>query len=147
MTVGVKVSGPAAQPKIEIYSEPALSETEKLSYLLRGKSTSSSGGTSNDEAMAGILLGAGLSQANDLVSGVGENLGLRDLSLDSSGSGDSTQVSISGYVFPGLQVQYGVGVFSSIGEVKVRLELLPRLYLQALSGLNQALDLFYNFEF
>ncbi len=147
VTVGVKVSGPAAQPKIEIYSEPALSETEKLSYLLRGKSTSSSGGTSNDEAMAGILLGAGLSQANDLVSGVGENLGLRDLSLDSSGSGDSTQVSISGYVFPGLQVQYGVGVFSSIGEVKVRLELLPRLYLQALSGLNQALDLFYNFEF
>lgn len=147
VTIGVKVSGPVAQPKIDIYSEPALSETEKLSYLLRGKSTSSSGGTSNDEAMAGILLGAGLSQANDLVSGIGENLGLRDLSLDSSGSGDATKVSISGYVFPGLQIQYGVGVFSSMGEVKVKLELLPRLYLQALSGLNQALDLFYNFEF
>ena len=147
VTVGVKVSGPATQPKIEIYSEPQLSETEKLSYLLRGKSTSSSGTTSNDEAMTGILLGAGLSQANGLVSGIGESLGLSDVSLDSTGSGDNTQVSISGYLIPGLQLQYGVGVFTSIAEVKIRYELMPRLYLQALSGLNQALDLFYKFEF
>lgn len=147
ITVGVKVSGPASQPKIEIYSEPQLSQTEKLSYLLRGKSSTSSGTTSNDEAMTGILLGAGLSQANGLVSGIVENFGFSDVSLDSTGSGDDTQVSISGYLMPGLQLQYGVGVFTSIGEVKLRYELMPRLYVQALSGLNQALDLFYKFEF
>lgn len=147
ITVGVKVSGPASQPRIEIYSEPQLSQTERLSYLLRGKSSSSSGTTSNDEAMTGILLGAGLSQANGLVSGIVENFGFSDVSLDSTGSGDDTQVSISGYLMPGLQLQYGVGVFTSIGEVKLRYELMPRLYVQALSGLNQALDLFYKFEF
>ncbi len=147
VTVGVKVSGPASQPRVEIYSEPQLSQTEKLSYLLRGKSSSSSGTTSNDEAMTGILLGAGLSQANGLVSGIVENFGFSDVSLDSTGSGDDTQVSISGYLMPGLQLQYGVGVFTSIGEVKLRYELMPRLYVQALSGLNQALDLFYKFEF
>jgi translocation and assembly module TamB len=147
VTVGVKVSGPASQPRIEIYSEPQLSQSEKLSYLLRGKSSSSSGSTSNDEAMTGILLGAGLSQANGLVSGIVENFGFSDVSLDSSGSGDKTQVSISGYLMPGLQLQYGVGVFTSISEVRLRYELMPRLYVQALSGLNQALDLFYKFEF
>ena len=147
VTVGVKVSGPATQPKIEIYSEPQLSETEKLSYLLRGKSTSSSGSTSNDEAMTGILLGAGLSQANGVVSDIAETFGFSDVSLDSSGSGDETQVSISGYLMPGLQLQYGMGVFTSISEVRLRYELMPRLYVQVMSGLNQALDLFYKFEF
>ena len=147
ITVGVKVTGPAAQPKIEIYSEPQLAESEKLSYLLRGKSSTSSGTTSNDEAMTGILLGAGLSQANGVVSDIAESFGLSDVSLDSTGSGDETQVSISGYLMPGLQLQYGMGVFTSISEVRLRYELMPRLYVQVLSGLNQALDLFYKFEF
>ncbi len=147
VTVGVKVSGPASQPKVTIFSEPQLSETEKLSYLLRGKSTSASGATSGDEAMTGILLGAGLSQASGLVSGLGEGLGLSDVTLDSSGSGDDTQVSLSGYLRPGLQLQYGVGIYNSISEIRLRYELIPRLYLQALSGLGQALDLFYKFEF
>ena len=147
ITVGVKVTGPVAQPKIEIYSEPQLAESEKLSYLLRGKSSTSSGTTSNDEAMTGILLGAGLSQANGVVSDIAETFGFSDVSLDSSGSGDETQVSISGYLMPGLQLQYGMGVFTSISEVRLRYELMPRLYVQVMSGLNQALDLFYKFEF
>lgn len=147
ITVGVKVSGPATQPKIDLYSEPQMAQAEVLSYLLRGKSTSASGATSNDEAMKGVLLGAGLSQANGVVGDLGDNIGLHDLSLDSSGSGTETKVNISGYLLPGLQLQYGVGVFSSISEVKLKLELMPRLYLQALSGLNQALDLIYKFEF
>ena len=67
--------------------------------------------------------------------------------LVSSGSGDETQVSISGYLMPGLQLQYGMGVFTSISEVRLRYELMPRLYVQVMSGLNQALDLFYKFEF
>lgn len=147
VTVGVKVTGPASQPKVTIFSEPQLSETEKLSYLLRGKSTSASGTTSGDEAMTGILLGAGLSQASGLVSGLGEGLGLSDVTLDSAGSGDDTQVSVSGYLRPGLQLQYGVGIYNSISEIRLRYELIPRLYLQALSGVGQALDLFYKFEF
>ena len=66
--------------------------------------------------------------------------------MDSTGSGDETQVSISGYLMPGLQLQYGMGVFTSISEVRLRYELMPRLYVQVLSGLNQALDLFYKAE-
>ena len=147
ITVGVKVTGPASQPKIEIYSEPQLSETEKLSYLLRGKGTGTGMESSNDDAMAGLLIGAGLSQAGGVVSGVAESLGFSDVSLDSKGSGDDTQVIISGYLMPKVQLQYGVGVFTAINEVTLRYELFPRLYLQAMTGLAQAIDIFYKFEF
>ena len=147
VTVGVKVTGPASQPRIEIYSEPQLSETEKLSYLLRGKGTGSGVSSSGDDAMAGLLLGAGLSQAGGVVSGVVEAFGFSDVSVDSKGSGDDTQVTISGYIVPKLQLQYGVGVFTAINEVTLRYELVPRLYLQAMTGLSQAIDIFYKFEF
>ena len=49
------------------------------------------------------------------------------------------------YLLPGLQFQYGVGVFSPIAEFKLRYELMPRLYLQAMSGVAQAVDIFYRF--
>ena len=55
-------------------------------------------------------------------------------------------MTIGGEIAPGLRVSYGAGVFDSISEVKARYELLPRLYLQAVSGLNQAIDLFYQFK-
>jgi translocation and assembly module TamB len=36
-------------------------------------------------------------------------------------------------------------VFSPIAELRLRYELMPRLYLQAMSGVAQAVDIFYRF--
>ncbi|MGO1247410.1 MAG: autotransporter assembly complex protein TamB [Oceanisphaera sp.] len=147
ITVGVKVSGNANQPKLDVFSEPSMPQAEQLSYLLRGKGLDGDGDSDGNALVQSMLLGVGVSTVGGVVTNVGEALGLQDVSLDTGGSGDDTEVNISAYVLPGLQIGYGVGVFSSIGELRLRYELLPRLYLQAASGLNQAIDLFYRFEF
>lgn len=144
VTVGVKVTGPASKPTLTVYSNPTLSESERLSYLLRGKGLSTNG---EDSGMNGLLLSGAVGLGGGVVSSVGESLGLSDVSLDTTGSGDDTQVTLSAYLLPGLQLQYGVGVFSPIAEFKLRYELMPKLYLQAMTGLAQAVDLFYRFEF
>ncbi|GAA3532475.1 autotransporter assembly complex protein TamB [Zobellella aerophila] len=146
VVAGVRVSGNAAQPELQVFTEPAMPQVEQLSYLLRGRGLGS-GETDSNSIVQSMLIGAGVSQVGGVVTGVAESLGLQDVVLDTEGSGDSTGVSLSAYVLPGLQIGYGVGVFSAIGEVRLRYELLPRLYLQAASGLNQAIDLFYKFEF
>lgn len=147
IVVGVRVSGSATQPTLEVFSDPAMPQVEQLSYLLRGRGLEGGGETDGNALVQSMLLGAGVGKIGGLVTNVGEALGLQDVSLDTGGSGDSTEVNISAYVLPGLQIGYGVGVFSSIGELRLRYELLPRLYLQATSGLSQAIDLFYRFEF
>ena len=144
---GVRVTGTANQPELKVFSEPDMPQAEQLSYLLRGRGLDGSGETDGNALVQSMLLGAGVSRVGGLVTNVGEALGLQDVSVDTGGSGESTEVNISAYVLPGLQIGYGVGVFSSIGELRLRYELLPRLYLQAASGLNQAIDLFYRFEF
>lgn len=142
VTVGVRVTGPAAKPKITVYSEPQMAQSEQLSYLLRGKGLQTSG---EDGGFNGLLVAGAVSQASGVVSSIGESLGMSDVALDTAGSGDDTQVTLSAYLLPGLQFQYGVGVFSPIAEFKLRYEVLPRLYLQAVSGVAQAVDIFYRF--
>ena len=81
----------------------------------------------------------GLRQIGVAVSSPSEKIGLSEVTLDTEGSSGDTQVTIGGNIAPGLRLQYGAGVFNSIAEVKVRYELLPRLYVQAVSGLTQAI--------
>ncbi len=71
---------------------------------------------------------------------------MQDLSLDTSGSGGDEKVEVSGYILPGLQVKYGVGIFTSLPEFTVRYRLLQNLYLEAVSGADNAVDLLYQFS-
>lgn len=141
VTAGINLSGPITKPEWSLYSTPEMPQQEQLSYLLRGKGLS--GGDSS--GLQSMLIGLGVSQFGGVATAIGETLGFSDVSLDTEGSGEDTQITIGGYIAPGLRLQYGAGVFNSLGEVKVRYELMPRLYLQVVSGLAQAVDLFYRF--
>ncbi|MFN2995056.1 autotransporter assembly complex protein TamB [Serratia plymuthica] len=145
VTAGVRVTGLADAPKLEVFSDPTKSQQEALSYLLRGQGLGSSGADGN--AMTSMLIGMGVAQSGQLVGKIGEAFGVSNLALDTQGVGDSSQVVVSGYVLPGLQVKYGVGIFDSLATLTLRYRLMPKLYLEAVSGIDQALDLLYQFEF
>lgn len=145
VVAGVKVTGTADEPKLEIFSDPAMSQQEALSYLLRGQGLDDTG--TDSSMMTSMLVGLGVAQSGKLVGKIGEAFGVSNLALDTAGVGDSSQVVVSGYVLPGLQVKYGVGIFDSLATLTLRYRLMPKLYLEAVSGLDQALDLLYQFEF
>ena len=145
VTAGIRVTGPADQPKAEVFSDPAMSQQAALSYLLRGQGLDST--ESDSSAMTSMLIGMGLAQSGQVVGKIGETFGISNLALDTQGVGDSSQVVVSGYVLPGLQVKYGVGIFDSLATLTLRYRLMPKLYLEAVSGVDQALDLLYRFEF
>lgn len=142
---GVKVTGLADKPKVEIFSEPAKTQQEALSYLLRGEGLES--GDANGSQMTSMLIGLGVAQSGQLVGKIGETFGVSDLALDTQGVGDKSQVVVSGKITNDLQIKYGVGIFDSLATLTLRYRLMPKLYLEAVSGVNQALDLLYQFEF
>ncbi|MFA0570217.1 autotransporter assembly complex protein TamB [Vibrio gallaecicus] len=144
VTAGVRVTGPATEPQIEIYSDPVMAQANALSYLLRGQDID---GESGGGSMTTTLIGLSLAKSGKVVGEIGEAFGVQDLQLDTAGSGDDSQVTVSGYILPGLQVKYGVGIFNSLGEFTVRYRLMQDLYVEAVSGLDSAVDLLYQFEF
>ncbi|WP_276971787.1 autotransporter assembly complex protein TamB [Tatumella ptyseos] len=144
VTAGIRVTGLADSPKVEVFSDPTMSQQEALSYLLRGQGLGSDG---DSNALTSALIGLGVAQSGQVLGKIGETFGVSNLALDTTGVGDSQQVQVSGYVLPGLQVKYGVGLFDSLATLTLRYRLMPKLYLEAVSGVDQALDLLYQFEF
>ncbi|MCU6405994.1 translocation/assembly module TamB domain-containing protein, partial [Enterobacter quasiroggenkampii] len=66
---GVKVTGLADKPKVEIFSEPAKTQQEALSYVLRGEGLAS--GDSDSAQMTAMLIGLGVGQSGQLVGRIG----------------------------------------------------------------------------
>lgn len=142
---GVKLTGPVETPELEIFSEPSMDQAMSLSYLLNGRPLGD-GDTSNDGLLTQLLITQGLSRSEGVVSRFGEAIGIEDISVGSTGSGDDTKVEISGYVLPGVQVRYSIGIFDPITEIAVRYQVLPQLYIEATNGVNNALDILYKFD-
>jgi translocation and assembly module TamB len=146
VVAGIRVDGAADSPKVEVFSEPVMEQQQSLSYMLTGRGLGQSSGDSQETVLANMLLGFGLGQSENMVTNIGQKLGFKDVNLDTSGQGENTQLSVSGYVAPGVQLRYGVGVFNTASEVAIRYELLPQLYIEAVSGLSNALDIYYSFS-
>ncbi|MDX2321152.1 MAG: hypothetical protein QNK26_11225, partial [Moritella sp.] len=71
---------------------------------------------------------------------------VKDFAIDTQGQGSDTRVEMSGYVLPGVQIRYGIGIFSALSEVIVRYEILPKLYIELVSGVDSAVDIYYKFS-
>lgn len=141
---GLRVTGEASAPSLEIFSEPSMNEGRALSYLLRGRAPDSSGG--GDGVLTSALIGLTIGKTGNAVGAVGEAFGIEDLSLSTAGTGEESQVVVSGNLTDRLSVGYGVGVFSPIAELSLRYQLWRNLYLEAVSGAAQAVDLIYTFS-
>lgn len=147
IVAGVRVTGLADNPEAKIFSEPSMSQNEAMSYLLTGRSLENSGDASSNSSMAAALLGMSLSKSSKTVGDIGSAFGLKDLSVTTAGIGDNTKIEASASLAPKFKVKYGVGIFAPLTELTLRYNLAPRLYLQWVSSINQAVDLMYRFTF
>jgi translocation and assembly module TamB len=86
--VGVAIAGSAQRPLIRLHSDPAMSETEKLNWLVLGRPPGASDG--NDRALlsaAASALFAG--QADSASAGLLRNLGIDQITLQPGQSSSS----------------------------------------------------------
>lgn len=144
VTAGLRLSGPVQSPQTEVFSNPDMPQSDALSYLILGRPPQSQG---DRGAMDRAALSLGLTQASKLTGKVGNELGIRNLALETEGSGDATSVVASGYLTQDLSVRYGVGIFEPITTVALRYDLGKYFYLEAASGLAASLDIFYTRDF
>ncbi len=143
---GIRVTGQADMPEVTIFTEPEKSQTESLSYLMRGEGLDPAGEDDNS-MITSALINLGLSQGSRAIESLGNAVGISGLGVDTEGVGEGSKVAVSGYILPGLKVKYAVGLFDSLATLTLRYRVIPRLYIEAASGVDQALDVLYSFEF
>lgn len=145
VVAGIRLSGSAEQPTTTVFSEPAMSQEQALSYLVLGRPLNNTGEDSNMMAQAALALG--LAGSESTTGRLAKDLGIRDFELDTSGSGDKTNVVASGKITDKLSLRYGVGVFEPANTIALRYMLSKKVYLEAASGIASSLDIFYKRDF
>ncbi|WP_207286671.1 translocation/assembly module TamB domain-containing protein [Pseudomonas sp. FW300-N2A2] len=142
---GIRLSGSAEQPATQIFSEPAMSQEQALSYLVLGRPLSTTGEDNNMLAQA--ALGLGLMGSAGVTGKLASDLGIQDFQLDTEGSGNTTSVVASGNISEKLSLRYGVGVFEPANTIALRYKLSKKVYLEAAGGVASSLDIFYKRDF
>lgn len=140
------VSGTLSKPRLRVYSEPSLPDTEALAYLLTGRGLKSAD-RGEGLNIAAAALSMGVSKGEPLLQQLSDRLGLDDLRVEGGDSGiEDSSLVVGKYLDPNLYVGYSQGLFNPEGAVLLRLRLSERLEVESRSGNEQSVDLFYRFE-
>lgn len=145
VVVGLQLQGSLKQAKLEVFSDPAMSHGEAMSYLVRGRGLDS-GADADGVAMA-LSLGAGLVNRSAVITELNRIPGISNLAFGSEGSNESdTAATVGGYIGERLYLSYGLGIYEPITVLTARLYLQTRLWLEVVSRLENSMDLYYSFD-
>lgn len=144
IVVGIRLSGTLLAPVPTVYSDPAMSEANALSYLRFGRPLTSSDGTETAtiEAMA---LSLGLQQALPGIQRVGESIGLDELTIATTEL-DAGSLMAGKYLSPKVYLSYTYGLFNRLGGFLLRYDINDRFSLETRSGDEKSMDFLYSTE-
>jgi translocation and assembly module TamB len=145
VTVGIQVQGPLQDDlQLDVYSNPAMSQTEVMSYLVRGRGLDAGAGV--DGTSAALSLASGVVNRSDLVTELNRIPGVSDVEFGAQGSEDDTAATVSGYLGERIYLSYGIGLYEPVNVLTTRLYFRSRFWLEVVSSLENSVDLYYSFD-
>jgi translocation and assembly module TamB len=141
--VGVLVTGPLQGLRVRLFSDPEMSETDKLSWLVLGRASEGLG--RNDTALlqraaVALLAGEGEAPTDALM----RKLGIDELTLkQSDGDVRETVVSLGKQLSRRWYLGYERGVNATTGTWQLIYRAAQRFTLRMQSGLENSLDLIW----
>lgn len=144
--VGVSVGGSVLSPRLRLISEPEMPDTEKLAWLVTGRSIDRLGGAEMmmlQRAAFAMLAGDAESSGFDLA----RTLQLDELSIrQSDGVVQDTVLAIGKQVSERVYVGYERGLNATTGTWQIVYRIAQRFTLRAQSGDDSAVDLIWIFN-
>ncbi|MBT9488966.1 MAG: translocation/assembly module TamB domain-containing protein [Rubrivivax sp.] len=141
--VGVAITGTAQSPRIRLHSDPELSDTDKLAWLVLGRDPGGLGRADTallQRAAIALLAGEGEAPTDTLI----RSLGLDELSVrQSDDSTSETIVTLGKQLSQRWYVGYERGVNATVGTWQLIYRAAQRFTLRAQSGAENSLDLIW----
>ena len=144
VTAGIRVKGSLNQPLLELFSTPAMGQTDTLSYLMLGRPMETASGEEG-AVVAKAALALGLSGGDRLARLLGDRFGLDEMRVE-SGSNDQASLVVGRYLSPRLYIGYGVGLIEAINTFSLRYKISDKWQLKAESGETQGADFLYTID-
>lgn len=164
--VGVEVRGRLTRPEFSVFSDPPMSQSEQLSWLVLGRALEGGQGPESS-ALARAALALGIKGGNFLTQQFGNKLGVDQIGIETMSGGGSGEAAAGGndeqaagsenneqaalvvgkYLSPDLYVSYGIGLLDPVTTLKLSYALSSKWRLVTESSSTQSGgDLFYTIE-
>lgn len=145
ITAGVQVTGTLQSPQLTLFSDPEMSQSDKLSYLLFGRplegATAAQGRTLATAARALRLAGG-----ERLAQRIGATFGIEDIGIEAGGTQQAAALVLGKQLSPRLYINYSIGLFTPENVLHLKYKLGQRWSLEAQSGTQAGGDLIYTIE-
>jgi len=148
---GIMVSGNFSKPVIRLYSQPPMSDTDILSYILFDQALSQSAGGQQNMAILGqaakTLLGK-MTKKGALPGILSpESLEVRTETTDSTQPNQQSLVTVGKYLDPRLYLGVGGSLFTSSYSVILRYSLTRNLEIETKGGTNSGGGIYFRMNF
>lgn len=145
-TVGVDIGGLVQDLQYQLFSDPAMDDTEILSLMVVGHSLANS---SSEEG--NMLLSAaetlGIGGTAKFVESLGEVFAIDDLHIEGSSQDEDMSLVVGKKITKDLYIGYDVNMFNQVGQFRVRYDLIHGFWVETRSSSEATgADLFYSFK-
>lgn len=144
--VGVAVTGMAVSPRVRLFSEPEMSDLDKLSWLVLGRASEGLGRTDTallQRAALALLAGENQGPTDQLIQAIG----LDEVSVrQSDGEVRETVVSLGKQLSRRWYVGYERSLNATAGTWQLIYRIAQRFTLRAQSGEDSALDVIWSWR-
>lgn len=148
--VGVQISGTAQIPRLRLYAEPELPDSEKLAWLILGRPATGVGAEAAvlQQAAMALLARNNSGAEAGIASTFGlDELGIRGESTNSDGSTNAAAVTLGKRLSNKFYLAYERSLASTAGTVSVFYDVSRRLTLRARAGEESAIDLIFRLRY
>jgi translocation and assembly module TamB len=140
IVVGVAITGTALAPHVKLMSEPDMSDSDKLSWLMLGRAPETVGGADTallQQAAMALLAGEGEAPSDQML----KRLGLTDFAVGQKSDADNvkqTVVTLGRQVSKRVYVGYERSVNAAAGNWQLIYRIAQRLTIRAQAGVDTA---------
>lgn len=143
VVAGIELYGNADAPQTRLFSTPAMSDAEILSYLVTGKPLGATSGGSDSQALAAAA--ASLGANSPVAQQINQQLGI-ELGVQSGATDSETAVVVTKHLSSDLSIDYVYGLFNEQAAIQFIYKLTRHISLTGQSGAAQSIDLNFSID-
>ncbi len=142
---GVQARGTLKSPELTLFSEPSMSDTDALSYLMLGRPADQAG-RADGELLYQAATSLGAAGGELLAKKIGNVFGIKEVSIQTGTAPQDTALVIGTYLSPRLYINYGIGLLEPVNTFRMRYKLNKNWQFQSETGVHSGADILYTIE-
>ncbi|WP_455210914.1 translocation/assembly module TamB domain-containing protein [Kaarinaea lacus] len=145
IVAGVLIEGEVKSPKITLFSEPAMQDSDILSYIILGQPLNAAS-DQDGKLLTNAAASLGLLGGEKLAKEIGDKFGIDEIKIQTDHTTKDTSLLLGKYLSPDFYVGYAIGIGGAVDTLQIQYKLTEQWVLKTQSGEQQKAEILFTIE-